>query len=92
MKQIEIIENKLIISIEPAKKWVRSVLIFLLASLVFLTLFIFYSMAQNEGLHLLYFIGLIILALMGWHFIRMIYWNNNEKEIFTIENLSLIHI
>ncbi|WOI22742.1 hypothetical protein [Nonlabens ulvanivorans] len=92
MKQIEIKGNQLIVRVEPAKEWVRTVLIALLGSLILLALFILYLMIENKGIHLIYFLGLLILGLLGWHFIRMFLWNRNGKEILTIEGNKLKYI
>lgn len=91
MNQIKISGNKLTISIQPVKKWVRTVILSLFISLCLLVLLILYNMVHT-GMHFIYFIGIVILGLMGWHFIRMLHWNKNGKEIFTVEGNKIKYI
>lgn len=92
MKQIEISKNELTIQAQPAALIVTIVLGFLLLAIAGLMSAIFLGIFNGGGFHFSYLIGLGILGLLGWHFIRMFLWNLNGKEIITIEENKLKYI
>ncbi|MGJ8683396.1 MAG: hypothetical protein ACSHWW_02150 [Nonlabens sp.] len=92
MKQIKITNNKLTIHAQPAALIVTIVLGFLLFMIAGLMTAIFLGIFNGGGFHFSYLIGLGILGLLGWHFIRMFLWNRNGKEILTIEDNKLKYI
>lgn len=89
MKQIEIKDKQLTIYTQPISMIIKVILGFLLLAIAGLITADLFGILNGGGFHFSYLIGLVILGLIGWYFLRILLWNKNGKEIITIHNHTL---